>query len=264
MGDPEEPDAGAVGAVAKFYDGFAADYHLAYGGSWEAAVDRQAAALDRLIRALVPGAQRVLDCSCGIGTQAIGLARLGYRVWGTDISSAAIERAGAEAERLGASLSLAVADFRQLREVEGEFDVVVSCDNAIPHLLSETDVTALASMRAKLRRGGLLVITMRDFDRALIDRPPIAPPRLASGPPRRLLLRLHDWDPHQPVYTLRYLVLTESETGWSIVEHTTRYRAITKAELERAAARAGLEEVEWPDEVIVGGQLVATARRGKD
>src|SRR3954471_6818950 len=94
----------------EFYDGLAPDYHLAYGGQWDAAVERQGAALDRIIRAALPEAQDVLDCSCGIGTQAIGLALRGYRVHGTDISAGEVERARTEAQRLGAELTFGVAD----------------------------------------------------------------------------------------------------------------------------------------------------------
>ena len=47
--------------VTAFYDGFAAEYHLAYGGDWERAVERQGAALDRLIRSQLPDATDVLD-----------------------------------------------------------------------------------------------------------------------------------------------------------------------------------------------------------
>jgi glycine/sarcosine N-methyltransferase len=61
-------------SVRDFYDGLASDYHLFYD-DWEAAVQRQGAALDRLIKGLHPSAVELLDCSCGIGTQAIGLAR---------------------------------------------------------------------------------------------------------------------------------------------------------------------------------------------
>ena len=79
-----------------FYDEFADDYHLAYGGNWEDAVERQGSALDALIRDVLPDATTVLDCSCGIGTQALGLAKLGYRVVGSDISAGEIERAQRE------------------------------------------------------------------------------------------------------------------------------------------------------------------------
>jgi len=78
-------------SVRDFYDGLALDFHLFYE-DWYAAVERHGAALDRLIRAIHKNPVDVLDCSCGIGTQAIGLARLGYRVQGTDISERSLER----------------------------------------------------------------------------------------------------------------------------------------------------------------------------
>lgn len=248
-----------------FYDEFADDYHLAYGGDWDTAVEAQSAALDELIRDLAPDAHTVLDCSCGIGTQAVGLAKLGYRVVGGDISSREIERARREAQRLGVEARFLVADFRDLSGVEGHFDVVISCDNAIPHLLNESDVPkVLTQMYAKTRPDGLLVITMRDFDRALAARPAIAPPVVIPGSPRRVLVRLHDWDDGLPLYTVRYLVLTESDGGWNVKEHTMRYRAVTRAELTAAAAAAGFGDIAWPaDRTVVGDQQVMTARAVK-
>jgi SAM-dependent methyltransferase len=234
-----------------FYDDFAADYHLAYGDKWDAAVERQGAALAEL---LPPGA-RVLDCSCGIGTQAIGLALRGYSVVGTDPSRGAIERARREASRLGADVELDVADFRDLSAVAGEFDAVISCDNAVPHLLDPADVvTALGQMRSKLRDGGMLVVTLRDFDAALRDKPPVAPTVRVGN---RVLVRLHEWEGDQ--YAVRYLILEETD-GWRITEHRTRYRAITRAELEAAAQAAGFTAWEWVDRPIVGDQLTFVAR----
>ena len=249
--------------AARFYDGFAGDYELVYGGEWERAVDQQAGALDRLIRTNVPHAGSVLDCACGIGTQAIGLAGLGYRVVGTDLSHGAIDRARHEARHLGIEASFDVADFRDLSGIDGEFDVVIACDNALPHLLEPADVpTVLQQMRNKLTAEGLLVVTMRDFDRALRERPSIAPPLISAGPPRRILVRLHDWDVDRPCYTVRLIVLTERHDGWDVTEHTTRFRAITRAELTRAATNAGLSDVRWLGESpFIGNQQVMTARR---
>jgi SAM-dependent methyltransferase len=248
--------------TVRFYDDFADNYHLAYAVGWEVAVERQGAALDSLIGDAVPGASSVLDCSCGIGTQALGLARRGYRVVGSDISAGEIERARREAEGLGVDATFQIADFRDLSSIDGQFDAVISCDNAIPHLLDEGDVPkTLAQMRSKLRPGGLLVITMRDFDAALVHRPPVAAPVVIPGTQRRVLVRLHDWDDDRPCYTARYLVLTEADGGWAVQEHSMRYRAITRAELTGAAETAGLSDIAWPaDRTIVGGQQVMTAR----
>src|SRR3954454_2871983 len=106
-------------SVAGFYDGLAAEYHLLFA-DWDASVGRQGEILDRLIVGeLGQGPHRVLDCSCGIGTQAIGLALRGHGVHGTDISPAAVERAQREATRLGVTLATGVADLRALDAVDG-------------------------------------------------------------------------------------------------------------------------------------------------
>lgn len=67
------------------YDSLAADYHLIFQ-DWEAVQARQARLIAGWLEAqgIYRNAQ-VLDCACGIGTQILGLASLGYReIWGTD------------------------------------------------------------------------------------------------------------------------------------------------------------------------------------
>jgi glycine/sarcosine N-methyltransferase len=240
-----------VGLVRDFYDGLAADYHLVYGDRWDDAVVQQGAVLDGLIREVRSEAADVLDCSCGIGTQAIGLALRGDRVHGTDISESSLGRARAEAARLGADVSFAVADFRHLDGVDGRFDVVLSCDNALPHLLEPAEIAAaLRAMRSKLRPGGLLLVSIRDYDR---ERPPPPPPYVVAGPPRRLVVRMHDWDaPDSPLYTVRFFFLTETEDGWELAHHAARYRAMPRAELEAAAADAGFGDIAWREADATG------------
>jgi SAM-dependent methyltransferase len=155
--------------TADPYAELAEHYHLIYA-DWRASIERQAAALDRLIAAeLGPGRRAVLDASCGIGTQALGLAALGHRVHGTDPSAASVGRARREAAALGLSATFAVADMRTLAsQVEGAFEVVLSADNALAHLLTEEDLArALGGLRSKLRDDGLLIVTLRDYDAQL-------------------------------------------------------------------------------------------------
>jgi glycine/sarcosine N-methyltransferase len=245
-------------SVRDFYDGLAAEYHLVYGDHWDDVVARQGAVLDRLIREVRGGAADVLDCACGIGTQAIGLAKHGHRVLGTDISERSLDRARVEAERLGATASFAVADFRDLATVPGTFDVVISCDNALPHLLDEAEIaSALRAMRSKLRPAGLLVVSIRDYDK---ERPPPPPPYVIAGPPRRVVVRMHDWDaPDSPLYTVRFFFLTETDDGWELAHHSARYRAMPRSELEGAAAGAGFDDIAWREEIGYH-QPILTAR----
>jgi glycine/sarcosine N-methyltransferase len=251
-------------SVRDFYDQFAPDYHLVYE-DWNGAVERQGAAVDRLIRAIHKNPVDVLDCSCGIGTQAIGLARLGYRVQGTDVSERSLERARIEAARLGVDISFAACDFRDLKPVQGAFDVVVSCDNAISHLLTDDDLSrAFRAMRSKLRPGGLLLISVRDYDNAWVDRPATAVPQIHPGPPRKVVVRLHDWDgPDGLMYTLHLLVLTEGREGWKIAHHSSRLRAVGQATITRVAEDAGFAQVTWHAGADVGfHQPVMTAVNG--
>src|SRR5919202_470097 len=128
-------------STQEFYDRFANEYHLIFG-SWEGKVRRQGKVLDKLLRSETgQGCLSILDCSCGIGTQAIGLALRGHRLTATDLSPCSVKRAKEEAERFGVEIAFGVADFRALEgSVEGTFDAVISCDNALPHMMGRDDL----------------------------------------------------------------------------------------------------------------------------
>jgi len=240
-------------SVADFYDELAPEYHLIYE-NWDKAVEYQGEALDRLIRSRLPNARTVLDCACGIGTQAIGLAGHGYKVDGTDISQGALDRARLEATRRGLDIAFTACDVRDLQTLQGTYDVVISCDNALPHLLTDVDVAqAFRAMRSRLRPGGLMVITVRDYDKELVERPVTAAPRINPGPPRKVVVRLHDWDaPDSPLYTFHFLILTEGAAGWTVSHHSARYRAIGRQALTSAAAIAGFTAVQWHEAENIG------------
>ncbi|MFC2042124.1 class I SAM-dependent methyltransferase, partial [Chloroflexota bacterium] len=128
-------------SAQRFYDQLSSEYHLIFA-DWRKSVRWHGDVLDKIIREKAGITHRtVLDCSCGIGTQAIGLALRGYKVHGTDNSPEAIERARKEASSFGVTASFGVADLRALdREVNGSFDIGISCDNSLPHLLTVDDL----------------------------------------------------------------------------------------------------------------------------
>ncbi|MFD7863614.1 class I SAM-dependent methyltransferase [Streptomyces sp. NPDC059783] len=234
--------------VAHFYDELADDYHLIYS-DWDASIRRQGDALDALI-----GQDRaaVLDCSCGIGTQAIGLALRGHRVTGTDLSPRAAARATREAARRGLSLRTAAADMRRLPFPDGHFDTVVCADNSLPHLLTEQDVhAALAEMRRVLRPDGLLLVSTRPYEDLLRDRPTSTPPQVhrtadrVDDGERTVTFQLWHWHDDGEHYDLEHFQLLPTEGEWRVQVRRTTYWALGQDRLTALAVEAGFPDPCW-------------------
>jgi len=234
-------------SVSAFYNGLAADYHLLFE-DWDAAIARQGEVLDRLMRAAgLPAKARILDCACGIGTQALGLAGCGHVVLGSDASAASITRARAEAAKRGLDIAFTVADMRTLAGIErAAFEAVVCADNALPHLLSDVELhAATRAIAACLKPGGLFLGSIRDYDSLLSERPTALAPRfLASGGPHRIAHQVWEWLDEEH-YRLHLHIALETDAGWDCRHHVTLYRALGRATLAAALAAAGLAEIVW-------------------
>ncbi|MFJ3533039.1 class I SAM-dependent methyltransferase [Streptomyces sp. NPDC090132] len=234
-------------SVADFYDALTDDYHLIYS-DWDAAIRRQGAALDALV-----GRDRaeVLDCSCGIGTQAIGLALRGHDVTGTDLSPRAAARAGREASRRGPALRTAAADMRQLPFPDDRFDVVVCADNSLPHLLTAQDVhAALAEMHRVLRPGGLLLVSTRPYDELLRERPASTAPqthRADGDAERTVTFQLWHWHDDGEHYDLEHFQLLPADPDgeWRVRVRRSTYWALGRDRLTALAAGAGFDGAGW-------------------
>ncbi|MFI6154989.1 ATP-binding cassette domain-containing protein [Kitasatospora sp. NPDC051170] len=234
--------------LGRFYDEFAPGYHLLYP-DWDASLARQGAALDTLIRShLGDRPAEVLDCACGIGTQAIGLAAQGHRVTGTDLSPIAAARATTEAARRGLRLPTAAADMRRLPFPEGRFDVVVCADNALPHLLTAEDVrAALAEMHRVLRPGGLLLVSTRPYDELRRSRPASTAPQTAEYDGRRsVIFQLWSWHEDGERYDLELFRLAPDETDtWQVSVGRSTYWALTSQQLTGFAEGCGFTGASW-------------------
>jgi glycine/sarcosine N-methyltransferase len=253
-------------SVLDFYEGLAPDYHLLFP-DWRAAVGHQGLLLDALIAAeLGPGRVSILDGACGIGTQAIGLAARGHRVYATDLSPRAVERAEREAKASGVALTCGVADLARVgSEVAGTFDVVIACDNVLPHFPDDESLLAVArSVREKLRPAGLFLASMRDYDRLAAERVRLVNPRLydtAEG--KRVVYQVWDWDPDGRSYRFHQFIVREHAGEWSTTHRSGRYRALLRGELTDVLERAGFAAIRWrmPEETGYYQPLV-TARDG--
>ncbi|MGE5226198.1 MAG: class I SAM-dependent DNA methyltransferase [Planctomycetaceae bacterium] len=251
----------------RFYDDLAAEYHLLFDAWWEGAVwhGEVIGAELRRVGAVPPA--RLLDATCGIGTQAIPLAQQGFRVTGTDLSALAIERAAHEASTRGIEATFAVADIRLVRaSVEGSFEAVISCDNALAHLPELEDLTtAFGSVRACLGDGGVFLASIRDYD-ALAEEPSAGVVPVCYGPPgrRHIVGQSWTWSADTSTVDIQLLILREAGENWSATVRETTMRAWRRTELEAALGSAGFGRLEWREPEATGYLqpiLVAVAGR---
>ena len=158
----------------QFYDSMADYYHLIFE-DWDASMRRQGAAIAKLL----PPPEEVgliLDVACGIGTQSLALAAIGYSVEGSDISAVEIARAQREAASRGLKCSFRVDDMRILKTASvGRYGAIIAMDNALPHLDSDDDIlSTFAAMRSSLLPGGKVLVSVRDYARHLQERHTLA------------------------------------------------------------------------------------------
>jgi SAM-dependent methyltransferase len=109
----------------------------------------------------LPAGARVLDCACGIGLLAVGLAQRGFEAHASDRSPQMIERTRALAARHGVDVHAHVRAWSELPP-EPAFDAVFCVGNSIAH--AQDRVAALSAMRRALVPGGLLVLTSRNWE----------------------------------------------------------------------------------------------------
>ena len=154
----------------QFYDSMANHFHLIFE-DWNASMRRQGAVIAKLLPS-PEEAGLILDVACGIGTQSLALAALGYSVEGSDISAAEVARAQREAASRGLKCSFRVDDMRTLRTASiGRYGAVIAMDNALPHLDSDDDIrAAFTAMRMRLLPGGKVLVSVRDYARHLKEK----------------------------------------------------------------------------------------------
>jgi SAM-dependent methyltransferase len=245
-------------SVRAFYDDLAPLYHLVYE-NWEASVGRQGSRLASVIaEQWGADARTILDAAVGIGTQALGLAGLGFRVTGADLSAVAVARAAREAARRGVALPCLVADFRALPFRERSVDVVLVCDNALPHLETEAEIqSALAECFRCARPGGGCLISMRDYGAlpppGTVDVQPYGD-RVYAG--RRYRVRqVWTWQGRHYDLALEIAPLDSTEATTIL---KSRYLAIPVAQVAELMRRAGFDLVRRLNDRFFQPVLVGT------
>ena len=228
-----------------FYDNMAAQYDKLFL-DWEAASHEQALILNKIFAdSGFDRTARILDCACGIGTQAIGLAAIGYSVTASDISDGELAEAIVRAEKNGVRIRFEHADFRALSDTFSEqFDIVIAMDNALPHMLtSEALKTAVGSITGRIRPGGLFAASIRDYDSLLADKPPYSPPYIhKTDKGQRVSFQTWVWNGDN--YQLTQYIIDDEES-LQIGKFVCEYRAARRDEITNLLLSSGCSEAVW-------------------
>lgn len=248
--------------IQSFYDHLAPQYDKLFA-DWQAATREQAAVLDTLFRSCgFDTDASVLDCACGIGTQAIGLSLLGYHVTASDLSEGALAEARERAERNGVGIRFFRADFRALSETfPDRFDIVIAMDNALPHMLSpEALKAAVRSMSERIKPGGIFVASIRDYDSLLKNKPPYSAPYIhKSDSGTRISFQTWEWE--NELYRLTQYIIDDGDS-LHVSKFECAYRATRRKELTNLLKSCGCSDVRWmfPEETGFYQPIVAARK----
>ncbi len=248
--------------IQTFYDQMASQYDKLFL-DWQSVTREQAVILQKIFSDNGFGAEaHILDCACGIGTQAIGLASAGYQVTASDISDGELAEARERAEKNGVNIRFENADFCALSDVFPEqFDIVIAMDNALPHMLTAQALeTAVKSMIGRVRPGGIFVASIRDYDSLLTSRPPYSPPYIHKTP-KGQRVSFQSWDWNNDNYRLTQYIIDDEES-LQVSRFECEYRATRREELTGLLLADGCSTVKWLFPEVSGFyQPVVVARK---
>lgn len=231
--------------IQTFYNNIASQYDKLFF-DWKVTTNEQAKLLDKIFRNNGYGLQsRILDCACGIGTQAVGLASLGYCMSASDISSGELEEARKRATESHVEICFWQADFCALSETfQEQFDIVIAMDNALPHMLSSAALErAVKSITNQIVPGGMFVASIRDYDRLLAEKPVYSAPYIHNTEKgKRVSFQIWEWLGDNYKFT-QYII--EDEGEMQISKFECEYRATRRKELTDLLLTNGCKEVVW-------------------
>ena len=198
-----------------------------------------------ILETLPPGA-RVLDSACGIGADALALARSGFNVTASDASASMVAEARRRCRQFGVEMDIIQSSWQDLPErVPGAFELVLCLGNAIVHAATKAKmIPSLEGMKQVLSPDGILVIDSRNWEHLYESRP-----RIITG--RRVIERrgirsssLYIWtipdDFNAPCRAEIVLLFEDASSAITHRRYVIDFTPFTRAALKDAIHAVGL------------------------
>jgi glycine/sarcosine N-methyltransferase len=234
--------------LARDYEWLFPDEAIGGSGTVGATSPGSTDLLAGILAALPPGA-RVLDSACGIGADAMALARNGFNVTASDGSASMVGQARRRCLQSGAEIDITQSTWQDLPErVPGPFELILCLGNSLVHTASKSGmVSALQGLRQVLSPAGVLVIDSRNWEYLYASSP-----RIVTG--RRVIERrgvrsssLYIWTiPDDFTAPCRAEIVLLFEDASSAITHrryVLDFTPFTRADLTDALHAAGLTVV---------------------
>jgi SAM-dependent methyltransferase len=240
-----------MSAVDDYYTDLASDYEWLFqddavgsANTFGASSRGNADLLETVLGALPPGAQ-ILDCSCGIGADAMALVRRGFAVTASDGSPSMVAEARRRSAQFGIELNVSQARWQDLpTQIPGPFDLVLCLGNSIVHSSSRaTMIENLRAIKQVLSPNGVLVVDSRNWELIYETKPRIVTRHTVERRGKRCL-SLYIWtvpdDFRLPCRAEIVLLFDDGTPEVSHRRHVIDFTPFRHADLRDALAAAGL------------------------
>ncbi len=224
----------------NLFSGFVADYDRMI--DWEKRLSREAPFFKRLFMEKMPG--KVLDTACATGRHAVMFSSWGLQVAASDASSEMIDRARANALKIGSDIEFQVAGLTEIHRVYAHrrFDFITCMGNSLPHLKTPEDLeAAFRAVNGLLEDNGQYILQIRNYPRIYSANERFMPLNSYQREGKEYLyLRMNDLGPE--FVTFNILILSRDEAGkWAYRVESEKLKPWTHQDIVTGLGNAGLK-----------------------
>ena len=236
------------------FDVYARYYDLLYRDKDYAA---EAEYINSHIRKHSPAAKRILELGCGTGIHAEQLARMGYTVYGVDMSEAMLVCARARKTSLppgiAPRLTFTTGDVRSVRTGE-TYDAVIALFHVMSYQTTNADLeAAFETAAAHLTPGGLFLFDFWYGPAVLTQKPEVRVKRLADNHIKVTRIAEPEMHVNENIVDVNYTVFIEVKQTGRVeqLQETHRMRYFFSPEIEKILRGCGfrlLAAMAWMSE----------------